>query len=216
MLGVATLGFIIFSGRAADTVIDVSKADRPNDAMSASDGSADKTLASASPDFSLNSSSLRGTEIDGEVLLDPNGRVVLGIGLRRLFDYYLSLVGERDIVQIRAMLKDHLLNKYSPEKPEITIRTRRVQVGIEVTVQDNGLGISKEARKHIFDKFYRVPTGNVHDVKGFGLGLSYVKTIMTAHKGFIDVKSEPGKGSSFILTFPFYVDQRSQPSQEEA
>ena len=114
-LGVATLGFIIFSGRTADTVIDVSQADRPNDAVSVSDGSADKTPASASPDFSLNSSSLRGTEIDGEVLLDPNGRVLLDIGLRRLFDYFLSLVGERDIVQIRAMLKDHLLHKYSPE-----------------------------------------------------------------------------------------------------
>jgi two-component system, OmpR family, phosphate regulon sensor histidine kinase PhoR len=93
-------------------------------------------------------------------------------------------------------------NKYSPEKPEITVRTRNVPVGIEVTVQDKGIGISKEVRKHIFDKFYRVHTGDVHDVKGFGLGLSYVKAIMTAHKGFVDVKSEPGKGSSFILTFP--------------
>jgi two-component system phosphate regulon sensor histidine kinase PhoR len=97
-------------------------------------------------------------------------------------------------------------NKYSPEKPDITVRTRNVPMGLEIAVQDRGVGISKEARKHIFDKFYRVPTGNIHDVKGFGLGLSYVKAIITAHKGLVDVKSEPGKGSSFVLTFPHTVE----------
>jgi two-component system phosphate regulon sensor histidine kinase PhoR len=61
-------------------------------------------------------------------------------------------------------------------------------------------------RKHIFDKFYRAHTGNIHDVKGFGLGLSYVKAIMVAHKGLVDVRSELGKGSSFMLTFPKTVE----------
>lgn len=98
-------------------------------------------------------------------------------------------------------------NKYSPDAPDITIATRNVPMGVEVSVHDKGIGISKEARKHIFDKFYRVHTGNLHDVKGFGLGLSYVKAIMTAHKGLVDVKSEPGKGSSFILTFPFKTEE---------
>ncbi len=93
-------------------------------------------------------------------------------------------------------------NKYSPDKPDITVSTRTVPMGVEVTVTDKGMGINKEVRKHIFDKFYREHTGNVHDVKGFGLGLSYVKAIMTAHKGLVDVVSEPGKGSSFTLTFP--------------
>jgi two-component system phosphate regulon sensor histidine kinase PhoR len=94
-------------------------------------------------------------------------------------------------------------NKYSPEKPEITVTTRNVAQGVEVIIQDKGIGMSREALKHIFDKFYRVHTGNRHDVKGFGLGLSYVKSLMDAHQGQIDVKSELGKGSSFVLTFPY-------------
>jgi len=97
-------------------------------------------------------------------------------------------------------------NKYSPEKPEISVYTRNVKQGVEVIIKDKGIGMSKEAKKHIFEKFYRVHTGNLHDVKGFGLGLSYVKAMMDAHKGFIDVKSELGKGSSFILTFPYNSD----------
>ncbi|MDX2134088.1 MAG: HAMP domain-containing sensor histidine kinase [Saprospiraceae bacterium] len=93
-------------------------------------------------------------------------------------------------------------NKYSPDKPDITLFTRNVPMGVEFSIQDKGIGIGKEARKLIFDKFYRVSTGNIHDVKGFGLGLSYVKAIVTAHKGLIDLKSEPGKGSTFIVTLP--------------
>lgn len=94
-------------------------------------------------------------------------------------------------------------NKYSPEQPEITVRVLSASGGVKIQVEDKGLGISKEARKLIFDKFYRVPTGDVHDIKGFGLGLSYVKAIVTAHAGTIEVKSEPGKGSIFVVFFPF-------------
>ncbi|MDX1666211.1 MAG: HAMP domain-containing sensor histidine kinase [Saprospiraceae bacterium] len=97
-------------------------------------------------------------------------------------------------------------NKYSPKEPEITVTTRNVPNGVEIEVEDKGIGMTKEARKHIFDKFYRVHTGDLHDVKGFGLGLSYVKAMVTAHKGTIDVKSELGKGSSFIVFFPFRVE----------
>jgi two-component system phosphate regulon sensor histidine kinase PhoR len=93
--------------------------------------------------------------------------------------------------------------KYSPENPLIQISTKNVNEGIEIVVKDNGIGISKEARKHIFDKFYRVHTGNLHDVKGFGLGLSYVKAMTLAHHGKLDVTSELGKGSSFIIVLPF-------------
>ncbi len=116
-------------------------------------------------------------------------------------------VVEGDATHIMSIIHNLLdnANKYSPEKPDIVIRTRSTPIGVEVTVQDHGIGISPAARKHIFDKFYRVHTGNLHDVKGFGLGLSYVKAIMTAHKGLIDVRSELGKGSSFVLTFPWRV-----------
>lgn len=114
---------------------------------------------------------------------------------------------EGDLNHISNVINNLLdnANKYSPEKPEITVSTRNVSNGIEVTVSDKGIGMSKEAKKRIFEKFYRVHTGNLHDVKGFGLGLAYVKAMVTAHKGSIDVKSELGKGSSFILLFPFKV-----------
>lgn len=112
---------------------------------------------------------------------------------------------EGDLNHISNVINNLLdnANKYSPEKPEIIVSTRNISNGIEVTVSDKGIGMSKEAKKRIFEKFYRVHTGNLHDVKGFGLGLAYVKAMVTAHKGSIDVKSELGKGSSFILLFPF-------------
>ncbi len=94
-------------------------------------------------------------------------------------------------------------NKYSPEKPDIRITTQNRGKGVEITVQDHGLGMNKEAQKHIFDKFYRIHTGNRHDVKGFGLGLAYVKAIVDAHKGRISVQSKPEKGSTFTLFLPF-------------
>ncbi|MEQ8705030.1 MAG: HAMP domain-containing sensor histidine kinase [Phaeodactylibacter sp.] len=112
---------------------------------------------------------------------------------------------EGDNIHISNIINNLLdnANKYSPDEPEISVHTCNVPNGVEVTISDKGIGMNKEQRKHIFDKFYRVHTGDVHDVKGFGLGLSYVKVMMTAHKGQIDVKSELGKGSSFTLFFPY-------------
>ena len=72
---------------------------------------------------------------------------------------------------------------------------------IEITITDKGLGIAPENQTHIFEKFYRVSTGNVHNVKGFGIGLNYVHLLVRKHEGNIFLKSELGKGSSFILTF---------------
>ncbi|MBX2841033.1 MAG: HAMP domain-containing histidine kinase [Flammeovirgaceae bacterium] len=94
-------------------------------------------------------------------------------------------------------------NKYSPEKPDICIETFNSREGIQMLISDKGLGIAKDMVNKIFDKFYRVPTGNIHNVKGFGLGLSYVRTMVEAHEGTISVKSELNKGTTFSIYLPF-------------
>jgi two-component system, OmpR family, phosphate regulon sensor histidine kinase PhoR len=94
-------------------------------------------------------------------------------------------------------------NKYSPRRPVIKVRTENTSSGIVLTIQDNGIGISKADQKKIFDKLYRVPTGNIHEVRGFGLGLSYVKAIVAEHNGKIHLESEVGKGSTFRIFLPF-------------
>ncbi len=92
--------------------------------------------------------------------------------------------------------------KYSIKNPEVRIITSNTAKIFKIEVIDNGIGIAEEQRKKIFDKFYRVPTGNLHDVKGFGLGLNYVKIMMKNLKGTVEVTSEPDQGSKFTLTFP--------------
>jgi signal transduction histidine kinase len=93
-------------------------------------------------------------------------------------------------------------NKYSPEVPSISVLTSDTYSGILIKVKDQGIGMTLETQKKIFEKFYRVPTGNVHDVKGFGLGLSYVKAIVEQHTGWINVRSDLGKGSTFEIFLP--------------
>lgn len=90
--------------------------------------------------------------------------------------------------------------KYSKERADITIRCRQTEQTVTISIADRGIGIPLDKQKHIFDKFYRVPTGNLHNVKGYGLGLFYVKSIVEKHGGTITVKSEPGKGSIFTIT----------------
>lgn len=91
--------------------------------------------------------------------------------------------------------------KYNENPPEILIETYNKDNIFFIRISDNGTGMSKEVQEHIFDKFYRKPSGNIHNVKGFGLGLSYVKAIVTAHGGTISVSSDVGNGSTFIIGF---------------
>lgn len=93
--------------------------------------------------------------------------------------------------------------KYSAEAPSISIETKAVDLTFMILVSDKGIGMQKDVLTQVFEPFYRVPTGNVHNVKGFGLGLSYVKKIVEAHGGNVQVKSQLGKGSTFEITIPY-------------
>lgn len=107
---------------------------------------------------------------------------------------------EQHLQTMFGNLLDNAL-KYSKTDCRIFIQLQQEQDGIKISFQDNGIGIDREQHAKVFDKFYRVQAGNVHDVKGFGLGLSYVKSIVEAHGGTITVQSEKGKGSEFVIRF---------------
>lgn len=109
---------------------------------------------------------------------------------------------EEHLYNLINNLLDNAL-KYSPGPPEITLGTRNNGSGIIIMVEDKGTGMSKSVQNRIFDRFYRKPSGNVHNVKGFGLGLNYVQAIVSAHRGNITVQSESGKGSRFDVFLPF-------------
>jgi signal transduction histidine kinase len=110
-----------------------------------------------------------------------------------------------DEIQITIALHNLLSNavKYNAEDPHIILEVC-CDDRLKIVVTDNGIGISREDQKHIFDKFYRVHTGNIHKVKGLGLGLFYVQQIVTAHGGSIEVSSRPGKGSTFTINLPVH------------
>ncbi len=156
------------------------------------------------------------------------GQLKMQKSLNNMHDIITAAVGSKTIaienkggkieVQLRAQNAEvigdniHLTNviinlldnaiKYCLDKPDIIINTINSNKYLLIRIRDNGIGISKTNRKKIFEKLYRVPTGNVHNFKGFGLGLSYVKAIIDQHDGEVSVDSELGKGSTFTIKLP--------------
>jgi two-component system phosphate regulon sensor histidine kinase PhoR len=132
------------------------------------------------------------------LLQSTNGSITLHLAAT-----HHQLLGDAlHLTNIVYNLLDNAL-KYCEKEPDIHIYTENNAFGISIKIQDNGIGIKKENLKKIFDKFYRVPTGNVHDVKGFGLGLNYVRVVVGAHHGTVKVVSEPQKGTTFTIFLPF-------------
>ncbi len=118
-------------------------------------------------------------------------------------DVEKGLVLDADRFHLSNILSNLIDNaiKYSGSSVRIDITAKATDEGTEIRVRDNGIGIAPDKQKHIFEKFYRVPTGNIHDVKGYGLGLYYARTMAEKHGGTLSVTSAPGKGSEFVLSF---------------
>jgi len=113
---------------------------------------------------------------------------------------YIVTVDKEHFTNVINNLLDNA-NKYSPETPDIKIYTINNKGKIEISVEDKGIGISKENQSDVFKKFHRLQSGNIHDVKGFGIGLFYVKTMVEQMGGKIDIESEINKGSRFTISF---------------
>lgn len=132
-----------------------------------------------------------------ELILNDNE----GIIEQRLTAKNPNILGdETHLTNILFNLIDNAI-KYSTNKPIISISTENHKAGIYLRVKDNGIGMSREEQKHVFEKFYRVPTGDTHDVKGFGIGLNYVRKMVKQHHGKIQLKSEPKSGTTFRIYF---------------
>jgi two-component system phosphate regulon sensor histidine kinase PhoR len=130
-------------------------------------------------------------------LNEKNAKVILQLNAKN----DLLLVDEVHFSNLLSNLVDNAI-KYSQELPVIKIATQNISKNFIINIEDNGIGMSKETVKRVFEKFYRAHTGNVHNVKGFGLGMSYVKTVIDAHKGKIKVDSTLGKGTTFTIEMP--------------
>ena len=137
------------------------------------------------------------TESFGLIVAQRNGTLTQEFNTQK----YVFKIDEFHFSNALVNLLDNA-NKYSPENPEITVRTRNEGNWYVIEISDKGMGMDIENRNKIFEKFFREETGNIHNVKGQGLGLSYVKKIIELHKGQISVESAKGKGSTFVVKLP--------------
>jgi two-component system phosphate regulon sensor histidine kinase PhoR len=136
-------------------------------------------------------------DANGPIIQAKQGQIVVDFSTEEVF-------AELDEVHISNVLFNLIDNaiKYTEGSPTIRIVVENGENEVHMQVNDQGIGMAKEVLQSIFDPFYRVPTGNIHNVKGFGLGLSYVKKIVEAHGGKVTVKSKLGEGSTFEITLP--------------
>jgi signal transduction histidine kinase len=157
-------------------------------------------------EFALNITDINLTELLNDIcdslqlrIQNENGELTREFNAQRD-----TIMGDKShITNVFFNVIENAIKYRRDESLHIKVATRSNDRGVYIAITDDGIGISKENQKMIFEKFYRVPTGNIHNVKGFGLGLSYVKIIIDAHWGSIKVDSEPGKGSTFEIFLPF-------------
>lgn len=167
-----------------ERVLNVAKLDKEKLTLKKESCSIHDLLLEAKDSFEINQTDLGG-EI--ELVMDAEKDILM--------------MDEVHITNVIYNLLDNAV-KYCNVRPQIVIRTWNDANCFCLSISDNGIGIKRDDIKMIFDKFYRVPTGNIHDVKGFGLGLYYVKLIVEEHGGTIQVKSQLGKGTTFTMKFP--------------
>jgi len=164
---------------------------------------------------------LRLTSVESVSLILEKESVDIHALIRQNMEVFLPIIHEkRGTISFRAVATDyivegdpvHLFNaisnlvdnaiKYSNDSPNVIIETLNTETGISISIRDSGIGMSPSDLHLIFKKFYRVKQGDRHDVKGFGIGLSYVKKIIELHNGSVEVKSKPGEGSVFSIHLP--------------
>ena len=154
---------------------------------------------------------LKFEAIDLKILIDEiqNSMKLQFEKLRAQFDFILKgnhFLVRGDRIHLTSVIYNLIDNalKYSQEQPKISIELENQDQQICMSVRDQGMGIANEYQDKIFDKFFRIPAGDTHDVKGHGLGLSYVASVIKKHNGSINLDSQPGKGSCFTIHLPSY------------
>jgi two-component system, OmpR family, phosphate regulon sensor histidine kinase PhoR len=167
-----------------EKVLQLAKIEQDNVELNKEDIDLDELIKSTSPSIELKVAERKGKL---NLNLEPTNALIIADQLH--------------LTNIIHNLVDNGV-KYSKDTPEITIGLKNVENFVILSIQDKGIGIPKDAQKKVFDRFYRVPTGNIHNVKGFGLGLFYVKSVCKEHNWKISIESDLGKGTTVFIKIP--------------